>query len=40
MRWHSKTIVASVLFTLACIGVLAFSSAVRSEEDRAWVSYP
>jgi hypothetical protein len=39
MSWYSKTVVASVLLMLACIGVLSFSIAIRSEQDRAWVTH-
>jgi signal transduction histidine kinase len=39
MSWYRKTIAAGALFILACIGVLFYSSEVRSEQDRAWVRH-
>ncbi len=39
MTSSSKVIVAFVLFTMACIGVLSFWSEVRGEKDRAWVRH-
>jgi len=35
----SKTIAACALLILACIGMLSFSSEVRSEHDREWVRH-
>jgi CHASE3 domain sensor protein len=39
VAWYSKTIAAGALLILACIGVLSYSSEVRSEQDRAWVRH-
>jgi signal transduction histidine kinase len=39
MSWYSKTIAVGALFILASIGALSYSSAVRSEQDRAWVTH-
>ncbi len=39
MNTSSKLIAVCALISVACIGVLAFWSEVRSEEDRAWVRH-
>ncbi len=39
LTWYSKMIALGALLIVACIGVLSYSSEVRSEQDRAWVRH-